>query len=285
MKNNRKCFAVITLLIITVVSVMGISVADDTKPIPYGYGTRPDAPIPRPGVMLEKGRFAIVITDPQVDFLSPEGVSWGVVGESVTKNNTVEHLGQLFKLADDLNVPTFVSPHYYYPHDHVWQHEGALEKLMHNISMFDRKGPLNVDNFKGSGADWLEQYKPYINNGKTIVTSPHKVFGPETNDLVMQLRKQDIKQVILAGMSANLCTESHMRELVEQGFEVVVVTDATAAAILPGYDGYEAAFINYRFIASDVWSTDETVQNVKDVLEDPMKITKRSTPNAKRSFK
>ena len=31
-------------------------------------------------------------------------------------------------------------------------------------------------------------------------------------------------------MSANLCTESHMRELLEQMFEVAVVTDATAAA-------------------------------------------------------
>jgi nicotinamidase-related amidase len=31
-------------------------------------------------------------------------------------------------------------------------------------------------------------------------------------------------------MSANLCTESHLRELLEQGFEVAVVTDATAAA-------------------------------------------------------
>jgi biuret amidohydrolase len=35
-------------------------------------------------------------------------------------------------------------------------------------------------------------------------------------------------------MSANLCTESHLRELLEQAFEVVVVTDATAAAKLPG---------------------------------------------------
>lgn len=91
-------------------------------------------------------------------------------------------------------------------------------------------------------------------------TSPHKVFGPESNDLVLQLRKADVRQVILAGMSANLCTESHMRELLEQGFEVVVVTDATAAAKLPGFDGYEAAFVNFRLIASDVWSTAQTVK-------------------------
>jgi hypothetical protein len=33
-------------------------------------------------------------------------------------------------------------------------------------------------------------------------------------------------------MSANLCTESRMRELIEQGFEVAVASDATAAAIV-----------------------------------------------------
>ena len=56
----------------------------------------------------------------------------------------------------------------------------------------------------------------------------------EANDLVLQLRKQHVDQVILAGMSANLCTESHLRELLEQGFEVAVVKDATAAARIAG---------------------------------------------------
>jgi nicotinamidase-related amidase len=60
-------------------------------------------------------------------------------------------------------------------------------------------------------------------------------------------------------MSANLCTESHLRELLEQGFEVVVATDATAAAKLHGFDGYEAAFVNFRLIASDVWSMAKAV--------------------------
>lgn len=33
-----------------------------------------------------------------------------------------------------------------------------------------------------------------------------------------------------------------MRELVEQGFEVMVVSDVIAAAQLPGLDGYKAAW-------------------------------------------
>ena len=133
---------------------------------------------------------------------------------------------------------------------------------MHKIGMFDRKGPLDLEGFDGSGADWMPQYKKYIEDGKTIVTSPHKVYGNDTNDLSLQLRKQGVDQVILAGMSANLCTESHMRELLEDGFEVAVVRDATAAAMLPEGDGYLAALVNFRFMANAVWSTEETVAQI-----------------------
>ena len=221
------------------------------------------AALPDPGMQLEEGRTALLVTDPQNDFLSPRGVAWGVVGKSVTANHTVENIEVLLKTAKANGIPVFISPHYYYPHDHGWKFEGALEKLMHNIGMFDRRDALNVDGFEGSGADWLERYKPYIEDGKTVVSSPHKVYGPETNDLVLQLRKRGIDKVILAGMSANLCTESHMRELIEQGFEVAVVKDATAAAQVEEGDGYAAALVNFRYIANTVWTTEEARQAIE----------------------
>jgi nicotinamidase-related amidase len=200
---------------------------------------------------------ALVITDPQNDFLSPEGVTWGVVGKSVEANHTVENIKTLLKIAKKNGLQVFISPHYYYPTDKGWKFEGALEVLMHNIGMFDRKGPLNLEGFEGSGADWLARYKPYIEDGETVVASPHKVYGPENNDLILQLRKRGIDRVILGGMSANLCTEAHMREFLEQGFEVAVVKDATAAAQVPEGDGYQAAVVNFRFMANAVWTTDE----------------------------
>ena len=221
-----------------------------------------NAALPDPGMEIVKGRTAVVITDPQNDFLSPKGVAWGVVGKSVTENNTVENIETLMKAAKASDMPVFVSPHYYFPHDHEWKFEGALEALMHKIGMFDRKGALSVDGFENSGADWLKRYKPLIEDGKTIITSPHKVYGPETNDLVLQLRKRGIDKVILAGMSANLCTESHMRELMEQGFEVAVVSDATAAAQVEEGDGYKSALVNFRFIANTVWTTKEAKQAI-----------------------
>ena len=227
-----------------------------------GFTTKLFAQLPDPGFKID-GTTAIVITDPQNDFLSPDGVTWGVVGESVIKNNTVENLETLFKLAKANGIQVFISPHYYYKHDHTWEFEGALEALMHHLNMFDRGDQLSTDGFEGSGADFLERYKKYIDQDFVTVVGPHKVYGPEQNDLSLQMRKQKIDKVILAGMSGNLCVESHMRELIEDGFEVSVVGDATASAILPGYDGNAAAQTNFRFIASHVYTTEELKKEFK----------------------
>jgi nicotinamidase-related amidase len=221
---------------------------------------RASAQLPDPGLDVVPQRTAVVITDPQNDFLSPDGVTWGLVGASVTANRTVENIERLMRVAKDTGLPVFISPHYYYPTDHGWQFGGAVEQMMHAINMFDRRGALTTDELEGSGADWLQRYKPLIEDGHTIVASPHKVYGPETNDLVLQLRKRGIDKVILAGMSANLCVEAHLRELLEQGFEVAVVKDATAAAQAPDLDGYAAALANFRFLASTVWTTEQATE-------------------------
>jgi nicotinamidase-related amidase len=132
--------------------------------------------------------------------------------------------------------------------------------MMHDINMFDRTGALSLDGFDGSGADWFESFKQHIEDGETIITSPHKVYGPESNDLSLQLRKRGINKVVLGGMSANLCVEAHLRGLLEDGFEVAVVKDATAAAQHPDLgDGYAAALINFGFLSNEVVTTDEAV--------------------------
>jgi nicotinamidase-related amidase len=216
---------------------------------------------------INSSNTALLVIDPQNDFLSEQGVTWGLVGDSVKENKTIENIERLFKTAKELDYDVFISPHYYYPSDHGWKFEGTIEMIMHQINMFDRKSALSLEGFKGSGADWLERYKPYIEDGKTIVVSPHKIYGPENNDTALQLRKRGIDKVILAGMSANLCVEAHLRELIEQGFEVAVVKDATAGARHPELgDGYEAAMTNFGYIANEVVSTEEIVKNMESTV-------------------
>ena len=240
----------------TALGVSGANAASDK------YASPAQSALPPSTMSLDLPRTALVVTDPQIDFLSPKGVTWKLVGQNVTELHTVENIGRLFAAAKKAGITVAVSPHYYYPTDKGWQFEGALEKVMHKIGMFDRSSAYSLDGFENSGADFMPEYKEYIHDGKTVIASPHKVYGPEQNDLVLQLRKQRVDQVILAGMSANLCVESHLRELLEMGFEVAVVRDATAAAQIPDGDGYLAALTNFRFIANAVWSTDEAVKRL-----------------------
>ena len=203
-----------------------------------------------------------VVIDPQIDFMSPKSAAWSIVGESVTEQRLVPNLIRLFEAAKQAGIPVVISPHYYYPHDHTWKFGGPLEILQHNLRMFDRRGPLTLEGFAGSGAEFMPEFKKFIDDGKTIVCSPHKLYSPAANDVVLQLGKQRVDQIILAGMAANLCVESHLRHFLELGFEVAVVRDAVAAAKFPEGDGYLAALINFRFIANGVWTTDETVKRL-----------------------
>ncbi len=211
-------------------------------------------------MQFDKADTALVVIDPQNDVLGEAGVSWSLVGASVRENNTVENLARLFAAAKAGGYGVFVSPHYLYPHDRAWGFGGPVEHMMLESREFYRPDPLGRDGLAGSGADWLERYKPFIEDGRTVVCSPHKVWGPQTNDLVLQLRKRGVGKVVLAGMLANLCVESHLRELVEQGFEVAVVKDATAGPRHPVIgDGYAAAVVNFGFVANAVLTTDDAV--------------------------
>lgn len=226
------------------------------------YADPTERGLPKTDMKVSLSDTALVITDPQIDFLSPDGVAWAVVGESVTEQQTVPHIEQLLKAAQSKGMMIAISPHFYYPHDHRWHFGAPLEKVMHGLHMFDLPGPLMMEELEGSGADFMPQYKKYLFDGKTVIVSPHKIYGPEQNDLVLQLRKRGIDKVVLCGMSANLCVQAHLHELLEQGFEVAVVQDATAAAKFPEGDGYLAALINYRFMANALWKTKEAVARI-----------------------
>ena len=122
---------------------------------------------------IDKDDTAVVFIDPQNEVLSEKGLAWPLVHESLRENNTIENMERIFKAAKALGFEVFISPHYFYPTDKGWKFNGPLEADEATSGMFARKGVLNLDGLEGSGADWLERFKPYIEDGKTIVVSPH----------------------------------------------------------------------------------------------------------------
>lgn len=203
---------------------------------------------------IDPKRTALLIIDPQNDFLSKEGVVWDLVGEQVVKNNVVEHLVALKRAAEEAGVPVFYSPHYYKDAEYTqWRHLNPIDKVMFERRMFD---------VSGKGAEFHPELTP---GPQTIVLSPHKALsGFWAGDVGLQLRQRDVQTIILAGMSANLCVESHLRDAAENGFDVLVVKDATAGA---GEEATQAAYTNYGFIATEVVTTDEVVGALKEAAK------------------
>jgi nicotinamidase-related amidase len=224
--------------------------------------------LPKLGLRLDAGRTALVLTDLQNDFLSPGGNGWALFADSYARNGTVENLERLLEAAKAAGLTVLISPHYYYPTDKDWiAPGGATEALMAQLPVFQRRGPLTLDGFAGSGADFPERFKPHLFDGQTVILSPHKVYGSSTNDLVLQLRKRRIEQVIMAGPAGNICVEAHLRDLLEHGFEVAMVRDAIGGTLNEEGDGVQAALVNFRFLAHALWTTQEAVRHMREASE------------------
>lgn len=210
---------------------------------------------------LDKAHTAVLITDPQNDFLREDGMLYKLLADNLKELGTVGNIEKLMKTAKSAGVALAVDPLIYTASDKTWSNAGALQRQLLDMKALHRASLNEPKGFEGSGADFYGPYKPYIYDGKTIVVAPHKMYGPESNDLVYQLRSRNINTVVLGGMVANLCVDSHMRALMENGFKVYVVKDAVAA---PGADAYKAALVNYGMIANGVLTTDEAVKALAD---------------------
>ncbi len=206
--------------------------------------------------MLDKARTAVLITDPQNDFLREDGKLYGLLKDNLNELGTIDNIERLMKTAKSKGIALAVDPLVYTQQDNAWSHAGTLQRQLLDMKALHRTALNDPKGFEGSGADFFARYKPYIHDGKTIVVAPHKMYGPESNDLVYQLRSRGIDTVVLGGMVANLCVDSHMRALMENGFKVYVVKDAVGA---PGADAYKAALVNFNMISNGVLTTEQAV--------------------------
>ena len=207
--------------------------------------------MPREKVKIDLSKTAMFVTDPQNDFLSKGSPVWGLVGPTVIKNKVVEKERTLKALAKKIGIPVFYSTHMYTPKDFAnWKSLNGIDKVMFENKMFAQ-------------GTWGHDYHPKLKpDSNTIVMNPHKGLSNFwTGDAAIQLRQYGIETVIMYGMSANMCVESHARDAIENGFDVIIVADATAAA---GDAAYEAALTNYEFLAHEVMTTNQVIKKLEN---------------------
>ena len=219
-----------------------------------------------PEMQLDDAHTALVLVDMQNEFLSEDGGYYQMIADRLKSEGVHDHLEELLVAAKASGTPVVHSPHYFYPTDGQWiAPAGAMADYLAGIGFVLRKDPLSLEGFAGSRADFPERFRKYLQDGQTANTSPHKYYSSEANDLILQLRMRRIEKVVMAGPVGNLCLEGHMRDLIDRGFEVAMVRDAIAGAVNEEGDGYEAAMINYRFMANAVWTTADAVKRITAV--------------------
>ena len=214
---------------------------------------------------LDKPHTALVVVDIQNEFLEPKesGTYYELIKDALAERNVVAHLDTLLKTAQELGYFILHSPHWYYPTDTQWTVPAApIGDYLGGIGFCGRKDPVDLEGFEGSRADYYGPFKKYLVDGRTCNTSPHKLMGCESNDMIKQLHMRRVTKVIMAGPVGNICLESHMRDIVEAGIEVAMVRDAIAAGVNDEGDGYAAAMVNYRFMANAMWTTEHAVQKM-----------------------
>lgn len=243
-------------LLVLPLSFMGSAIAESHSAGSASYAYK-QAFMPRETVELNPDKMAFFVTDPQNDFLSEGSPVWELVGPLVKKNQVVEKEKRLKALAKEKGIPLFYSTHMYNAREvEQWPKMplNGIDKVMFDTGMF----------VEGTwGHDFHPDLKPDDN---TIVLNPHKgLSNLWTGDTALNLRMFGVEQVVLYGMSANMCVESHARDLIENGFELIILADATAAA---GDLAYDAALTNFEFLAMEVMTTDQFVSRLQQATEE-----------------
>ncbi len=200
---------------------------------------------------FDPSRTALLVIDPVNDFLSEDGAAWDLTESTVRKHDVVGHLRRLIEGARNEGIPVMYGPMAYtsddYAHAQLHRRTG-INRIMFEQQMF----------LAGSwGADFHPELRP--RDGE-IVLQPHKGTDVFETDLPEHLEAHKTTQLMIAGMTANLCVESTGRHAAEHGYDVTFIRDAIGAENLPAYEA--SIRINYPLIGNAVLDTDDALSAI-----------------------
>ncbi|KAI0866932.1 Isochorismatase-like protein [Xylaria cubensis] len=164
---------------------------------------------------------AVLLIDPYNDFLHPDGKLYNRLAESLKDSDTITHLSEAVKVARTLHIPIFYCMHQQ-TNAHTfqgWNYLSDSQKVLQSQMVFE----------EGSfGARYYEGLQPDFDAGDVAVSKHWNSSSFANTDLDYQLRKRGISKLVFAGVVANTCIESTARYAYELGYEITMLSDATA---------------------------------------------------------
>jgi nicotinamidase-related amidase len=170
---------------------------------------------------------AVVLIEPQNDFLSPGGTMYAFIKEELTRRNVIDNLAKLLQGARDKGVKVMYVP--FHPFE-----KGFPELKRGGPGAAGLRGlEMDMPADWGTGA-WLKgtpgpEIVPQLTPqpGDIVVEGKKTLDAFHSTALDYLLRANEIEYVAFTGFHTNWCVESSARSAYDKGYRVIVVSDCT----------------------------------------------------------
>ena len=164
---------------------------------------------------------AVVLVEYQNDFTTEGGTLHGAVEGVMKQNDMLENSQRVVDAARRAGATILHAPITFAP---GYGELGDPDKVYGIL-----KGVIDSNSFvKGSwGAEICDQMAPQ--EGDIIVEGKRGLDTFATTNIDFILRSRGIETVAISGFLTNCCVESTMRTAYEKGYDVITLTDCTAA--------------------------------------------------------
>ena len=163
---------------------------------------------------------ALLVIDPYNDFISEGGHVWDRLKGVAEANNCIANMQQVLEASRAAGLRVFYALHHRYrPGDYeTWKYLAPIQQANWRFKSFEYgtwRGEIRIE------------FKPLP--GDVVAHEHWCSSGFANTDLDQQLKLHGIHRVIIIGLITNTCVEATARFAAELGYDVPVVSDATAA--------------------------------------------------------
>jgi ureidoacrylate peracid hydrolase len=175
---------------------------------------------------LDPATTAVVLIEYQNEFTTDGGVLHGAVSEVMDKTNMLDNTRQVVEAARAAGATIMHAP--------ITFAAGYGELSKHPYGIL--KGVVDGSAFvKGTwGAAIVDSLAPQ--DGDIVIEGKRGLDTFASTNLDFILRSKGITTIVLGGFLTNCCVESTMRTGYENGYQVITLTDCTAATSVPEHE-------------------------------------------------
>ena len=180
-----------------------------------------------PDLQIEPADTALLVIDMQRDFCSPQGYA-ALAGLDVARlAEPIARIGQLLAASRRAGLLVVHTREGHRPD----LSDCSLEKMRRSQragAPIGSAGPMGRLLVRGEyGHDFIDELQPLA--GEVVIDKPGYGAFHQT-DLAQVLANRRISQLILCGVTTEVCVHSTLREAVDRGYACLTVSDATAAS-------------------------------------------------------